>query len=243
MTAFTGFPRDGYAFSANDVGRALAGLVRREASGLPRVGMLGVGPVVTAVPASWKVQVGVFAYVHLIAGAIQFSGLSTAEQVDIVPAVGDIPAGQARIDLVCWDPVAAALAVVKGNPAATPVEPSAGGLAPVKTVRVNASDGMVIAGQLATAFQTTGVVTSDPPFAKGTVAKRVVAPSTVTNVPVTFPVGVFDVAPNVQATGWGDARDCSVFVDNVTATGCIIRLGSVATQNRTIGAMWRAEAA
>lgn len=160
MTAFERFPKDGYSYSADDVGLALAGLVRRDLSGVPVTGMLGVGPLVSAVPASWKVQVGVFTYVDEADGAISFSGLSAAEQVDIVPAAGNVPSGQARIDLVCWDPVGEELVVEQGTPGVSPVVPPAGGFAPVATVRVNAGDGMVIAGQLAAVYLLTGLVGS-----------------------------------------------------------------------------------
>lgn len=152
MTAFVGWPSDGHPFSADEVGRAMSGFVVRDASGVPRTGMLGVGPAVSAVPASWKVEVPAFVYVHQVAGAIQLSGLSSAEQVDIAPSTG-IPAGQSRIDAVCWDPLAAALAVVKGTPAVTPLVPSIGSRGRVGEVRVTAGDGMVIGEQVEPVFQ------------------------------------------------------------------------------------------
>lgn len=135
---------------------ALAGLIVRDGSGVPRVGMLGAGPSVAAVAAAWKVQVGPFPYVHQIANAIQISGLSAAEQVDIAPATG-IPAGQARIDVVCWDQIAAALTVVQGVPGTSPVVPSNGSLAVVARVRVNSGDGMVVAEQVTPAFTITAL--------------------------------------------------------------------------------------
>ena len=160
MTTFVGFPQDGHPFSADDVGLALAGLVAREADGTPRVGMLGSGPPVTAAGASWKVQVGEFVYVHEVGGAVQLSGVSNAEQVNIVPADGDVPAGQARIDRVVWNPAAAELLVLKGTPATSPAAPSAGAFASVGTVRVNAGDGQVVAARVARDFSTTGLVGS-----------------------------------------------------------------------------------
>lgn len=159
MTAFIGFPRDSHSYSADEVGRAFAGLVQREPDGTPRVGMLSAGPTIAAVAASWKVQVGIFTYVHQVSGAVQFSGLSDDEQVDITPATG-IPSGQARIDLVCWNQDDAELVVIDGVPATSPVVPSDGGLAPVFTVRVNSGDGMVIQGQVAPAYATTDLVGS-----------------------------------------------------------------------------------
>lgn len=80
-----------------------------------------------------------------------------------------------------------------------------------------------------------------PVTAQGVVSKRTVTAGGVTNVPVTFPAGRFAQAPNVQVTAWGDARDCTVAVDSITAIGCVIRLGSVSLQARSIGAQWRAE--
>lgn len=165
MTAFMGFPQDGHAFSAAEVGQALSGLVVRESTGIPRTGMIGAGPSVTAAPASWKVQVSPFTYVHQVSGAVQFSGLSAAEQVDILPAAGSVPTGQARVDVVCWDPAAAELLVVEGAPAVSPTTPTTGLLARIATVRVNAGDGMVVAGQVAPVFQFADRVTGALPTA------------------------------------------------------------------------------
>lgn len=153
MTAFVGFPQDVHEFTADEVGKALSGLVARESSGLPRVGMLGTGPKVAAVPAAWKVSVAPFVYVDQVSGAIQLSGMSAEEELDIVPASGDVPSGQARIDAIGWDPVDAELVVVKGTPATSPAIPSLGGLASVGRVRVNAGDGMVIAARVTQNFQ------------------------------------------------------------------------------------------
>lgn len=159
MTAFEKFPKDGYAYSAADVGLALAGLIRRDA-GVPKVGML-VAPSVAAVAASWKVQVGQFWYVSHINGAVQLSGLSAAEQVDITPAT-DIPAGQARIDRVVWNPVSETLVVVEGAAAVSPVAPPVGVNAAVCTVRVNAGDGMVVTARVSPDFATTSLAVPEP---------------------------------------------------------------------------------
>ena len=126
MGTFEKFPKDGYEFSADDVGLALAGLVRRETSGAPRVGMLGAGPKISAVAASWKVEIGIFTYVHQVDGAISLSGLSGAVQVDIVPAAGSVAAVGA-IDLVCGS---GAENSRWAGTQTSPVVPSAGGLAP-----------------------------------------------------------------------------------------------------------------
>lgn len=155
MTAFEKFPKDGFAYSAAEVGLALAGLVQRSA-GVPKVGML-VAPSVSAVAASWKVQVGEFWYVSQVNGAVAFSGLSAAEQVDIEPAT-DIPAGQSRIDRVCWDHAAEALTVVEGIPAVSPAIPATGGLAPVARVLVQSGDGMVVEARVTPDFVGTDLV-------------------------------------------------------------------------------------
>lgn len=164
MTTFYGFPRDGHPYSGDEVGRAMAGLVRRESNGVPRTGMLASGPSCTAVASSWKVQVGLFTYVHQVNGAVQFSGLSASEQVDIVPAAGDVPAGQARIDLICWDYDTPQLVVVKGTPAANPVEPPAAGLAFIQSVRVASGDGSVVQGQMTPRYSLTGLAGAIMPW-------------------------------------------------------------------------------
>lgn len=147
MTAFQGFPQDDYSFSANDVGNALAGMVGRDSANAPIPGMLNVAPTVTAGAASWRVLVGRFVYVHVVAGAVQLSGLSAPEEVDIVSAAG-IPAGQARIDLVCWNPVDAELSVITGTPGTSPIVPPAGALEPVVSLRVNAGDSAVVPARI-----------------------------------------------------------------------------------------------
>lgn len=150
MTAFPGFPQDVESFSADEVGQALAGLIARDSGGLPVVGMLAP-PVVSVVAATWKVQVGKFVYVHQVNGAVQFSGLSAAEQVTLDTAAG-IPAGQSRIDRVCWDPVTAMLEVVKGVPAVSPVAPSIGTRAPVGRQVVVSGDGALVPAKFTPEF-------------------------------------------------------------------------------------------
>lgn len=163
---FVGFPQDVHSFSAAEVGAALAGLLVREPSGLPRTGMLGKGPKLTAVPASWKVEASPFVYAHTANGGTQWSGETDPVQKDIAPAAS-IPAGQARIDVVAWNPVTAALSVVQGTAAASPVVPSVGALVAVGEVRVNAGDGMVIQAQITPKFQyadrVTGKITTVGP--------------------------------------------------------------------------------
>lgn len=155
MTEVFGFPRDGHLYSADEVGRALAGLFDRDSNGMPRVGVLASVPRVAPVGSSWNVEVGIFTYVHQVAGSAQLSGLSAAEQVAITPAAGNIPAGQARIDLIGWNPTTAKLVVVEGAPATSPVAPSDASLAPLARVRVNAGDGVVIPWQITVVAETT----------------------------------------------------------------------------------------
>lgn len=242
MTAFVGFPQDSHSFSAAEVGLALAGLLVREGSGLPRVGMLGAGPAVSAVASSWKAEVARFVYVHQVSGAVQLSGVSSPEQLDITPAAGNIPGGQARIDLIVWDPATAALAVVEGTPGTSPVPPSAPGVALVAQVRVNAGDGMVIGGQITPIFQLTRLVGASAPVT-GVVSSRSIPAGGATPVAVTFPTP-FAAAPIVQATLMGSAlRDCNVAVTDVTAAGFTLVLGSNSIVARTGGASWRADPA
>lgn len=161
MTTFPEFPANGHAFSAAETGQALAGLIRRDANGIPVPGFLGGGPKVTAVGSSWKVQVSPFTYVRVIGAQIGLSGVSADEQVDVVPAAGDVPSGQSRIDRVLWNPVTSVLSVVKGTPAVSPVAPSPGALVKVGTVRVAAGDGMVLPAQVAPDFAVTSLVGGD----------------------------------------------------------------------------------
>ena len=150
------FPEDDHEYYADEVGLTLAGLFAREASGLPRTGILALRPEITAVAGSWRVRVGQFTYVHQINRAVQLSGIENAQEVDITPASGNIPAGQARIDLVVYDPATAALSVVTGTPATSPVVPSAGSLVQYAQVRVNAADGGVLQSQITPVFKMTG---------------------------------------------------------------------------------------
>lgn len=151
MSKFPGWPKDDYSFNAAEVGQAFAALVVRE-DGIPRVGMLGAGPTVTAVPASWKLEVSAFVYAHTVGRATQWSGESSAVQVDVTPATG-IPAGQSRIDALVWDPVVAELSVLAGVPAVSPSPPAVGARALVAEYRVNAGDGIVIQEQVTPKFQ------------------------------------------------------------------------------------------
>ena len=238
MTTFEAFPRDGYAFSAAEVGTALGGLLRRDANGLPVAGVIG-RPEIRAVASSWRVKVDPFLYAHRSGAVISFSGVSAAEEVDIATSA-NIPSGQGRIDLICWDRDDAELAVIEGAPSASPEAPPAGGLIPLARVRVNAGDGMVIANRVTSIYESTWLQGAESRVAVGTVSKRHVAPGGVTNVNATFPAGLFTGVPNVQATAWGDARDVNVQVDNITKDGFVLRLCSTSTRARTLGAQWRA---
>ncbi|MBU3995005.1 MAG: hypothetical protein KKF42_04400 [Actinobacteria bacterium] len=111
------------------------------------------------VASSWKIAGGRFVYVHQVAGAVQFSGLSAPEQVDVLPAAGNIPAGQARIDLVVWDVNNTELVVVQGAPAVAPSSPSTSPeQVAVASYRVTAGDGMVLAARLSKTYAVTGLV-------------------------------------------------------------------------------------
>lgn len=238
MASFPEFPANGHAFSADETGEALAGLIRRDAAGMPVPGMLAV-PKVTAVAAAWKVEVGPFAYVRRIGAAVGISGLSAAEQKDVTSSA-TIPAGQARIDRVCWDAVDSTLVVVPGTPGTSPVAPSDGGLVRVAQVRVNAGDGAVVQGQITPDYAVTGLAGGGR-VDQGLVAKRSIHAGGSVEVNVTFPVGMFTEPPVVMVTVWDVVRDVNAGVISVTKDGCVISLGSNSVVPRTFGAMWRAE--
>lgn len=240
MTAFIGFPQDGHAFSADEVGRALAGLVRRDPDGTPREGVLGDGPTLTAVPAAWKVQVGPFTHVEDVSGAVVFSGLSAAEQVDITPASG-IPAGQTRIDLVCWDTATPELVVVEGTPGTSPSEPSTGGLSAIVRVIVKSGDGAVAQGQVSPAFKQTWLLTEQRLVDACRVSARSVAANGFTDVPVSFTTAFTSapsVVPGVFASG--SVRSVGAYALDVSKTGFVMRLDSSSSLARSFGASWTA---
>lgn len=230
MTAFPEFPADGHAFSAAEVGQALAGLIRRDGAGLPVEGMLAP-PVIGAVAASWKVSVGRFVNVRNVFGAARFSGLSADEQVDIVPATA-IPAGQSRIDLVAWDAISSELLVVEGAAATSPVVPDAGAFFPVAHVLVKSGDGMVIAGQVSAAFDVSGLasggsVTATVPVVLGG-ATGGASGFYWRSFTVDF-AAPFDVAPHLQVTGVFPSEAIQFEeITQVTATGFSGRVVRVA---------------
>lgn len=229
MTAFPEFPQNGHEFSAAEVGEALAGLILRDGAGVPVPGVLG-GVTVTAVPTAWKIEVSPFTYVRAVGDGVGMSGLSAAEQHDIASAVG-IPAGHARIDLVCWDPVGSSVIVVEGAVSATPAAPFDGGLVRLATVRVNSGDGAVIAGQVGHVFDVTALAGAGDV----TVPAQLTGASSWSGwfsfqpiVDVVFPKP-FKGVPNLQATGNFSGEAVQQFqVTNVTPTGFsgrVIRLG------------------
>lgn len=141
MAVFPKFPKDDFDHSSTDVGQSLAGLIARDANGLPRVGFISA-PTVAPVSGAWKVRVGRCVYVSHSSGAVQFSGLSGSEDVTVGSSAG-IPSGQSRIDLIVWDTSLERLVVVPGTAATSPSAPSAGGRAPVARVTVAAGDAQV----------------------------------------------------------------------------------------------------
>lgn len=146
MTSYKEWPSDGGPHTSDSIGQALAGLVARDSSGNPVAGMLAP-PAVAPVAGAWKVQVGRFVFVRNVAGAARFSGLSNAEQVDVVPATA-IPAGQSRIDRVAWDAATGELVYVQGVAGTSPAAPSIGANAPVVRVLVQAGDAQVVAARV-----------------------------------------------------------------------------------------------
>lgn len=240
MTGFPEFPKGGHAFSADEAGTAFAGLIRRDAAGMPVPGMLAA-PKITAVAAAWKVQVGPFAYARRIAAAVGFSGLSAADQVDIVSSA-TIPAGQARIDRVCWNAVDSSLVVIAGTPATSPVPPADGGLVRVLLVRVNAGDGSVIQGQITPEFEKTGLA-GESQDVWGMISRRSVVAGGATYVDVAFPPGSFTSPPLVMISQLEGSRDTGVSVESITKDGFRAMLGSMSVVSRQVGATWQARAA
>lgn len=238
------FPTDALDYYADEVGLSLAGLIRRESDGSPRVGMIAPGPSVEAVAASWKVQVSPFTHVHHLSGSIRFTGQSASEQVDITPAT-TIPAGQARIDLVAWDLDERELFVIEGTPGTSPTAPAYGGMVPVAEVRVNSGDGMVIAGQVTAVYETTALA-GDGRKARGVVAARSVGAHDQVAVPIVFPSGKFTEPPVVLVSHSGSGtnpRDTGAAYRDVTKDGFTFLLTSTSPVVRTIGGSWSAEQA
>lgn len=238
MTAFFEFPREADDISAANAGEALAGLIRRDTGGMPVPGVLG-SLTVAAVSASWKVEVSPFTYVRKVGAGVRFSGLSAAEQHDITPAAGSVPAGQARIDLVCWDPVDAEIVVIDGTPASSPSVPSAGGFVALARVRVNSGDGMVIAGQITHVYATTGPVGGGRAD-QGVVSPRSVPAHGTTSVAVLFKPGTFTETPVITLGASSGARDTEVYFSGESKDGFTLWLGSSSPVARTLGAHWRA---
>lgn len=229
MTTFREWPSDGGPHTADSIGQALSGMVARDGSGNPVPGMVAP-PTVSAVGGAWKVQVGRFVYVRNVTGAARFSGLSASEQVDITDSAA-IPAGQSRIDLVVWNAVSGALSVIAGTASASPVAPSAGGLAPVATVRVNNGDAGVVPARVAPAYVMSGggasSVTNTVPLvlsgatggASGFYWRDFI---------VTFPEA-FEAVPHLQVTGVFPPESVQFAeVTQVTATGFSGRVVRVA---------------
>lgn len=240
MATVTGWPRDGYLIHADELSNFFAGLIRRDDAGLPIPGVLGALKGV-AVPSAWQVEISPLTFVELVnTTGVRLSGESAASLVDITPAAGSVPAGQSRIDLICWDTEAAAFSVVEGFPAVTPAVPSSGGSEPLFQVVVAAGDGQVIQGQITPVYAVTALA-GDSRVDKGYVSPRSIPARSTITVPITFKAGLFDVAPNIQLTATGGTTEITLLVDNRTAAGCDVVIRSDLSIARSVGVMWRAE--
>lgn len=240
MTVYVAWPQDDYDFSAYDVGSAMAGFIQRDSAGVPLPGFIGVAPKVTAVPSAWKAEVSLFSYAAVDNGAVQISGLNGAEQVDITPAAGSVPAGQARIDLICWDAVDTELVVVEGTPAVTPVNPSIGSLVLIASVRVNAADGMVLGGQVlveAAVVPLTGQEVSE----KGIVARRSIGRTKSVTVTVPLTAGKFSSTPMVQVTPTGSGTDITFLLRTSDTTEFSVEITNRGSSTAEVGFHWRVE--
>lgn len=241
MTVFSRFPHDGYMFSAVEVGRALASFVRRGSDGQPVPGVIGsTANLLAAISGTWQVKVRPFSYVWTDAGGVELSGVSASESVDILPAAGNIPVGQARIDRIAWDWENAELVVIDGTPSSSPTPPDPGGLFSLGTVLVNASDGAVFDPQIVVDAAETSLVSNEPRIASGEIAKRNVPRNSGTDVYLTFPAGLFVGAPNVQVTTIAGTRGARTLVVNASETQCQIALINETNAVAQIGAFWRA---
>lgn len=235
MATFQPFPNADISYASSDVAEALAGFIARDSDGLPIAGMLGAGPSVTAVAASWQVRVGRFTHVRRVSNGIELSGVSAPENVDVVNSVA-IPAGQARIDLVCWNPLDSELSVIQGAPAVSPTAPVVAlPLVSVASVRVNAGDGSVVNGQIAPAFATTALAAAQQDEAQGGILAHAAGGSTLsgtiftsTTYSVTFGkpfeqvprLSLTAVASTAQVAQWAQAFE-------ITALGFKFRIISI----------------
>lgn len=235
------FPTDALDYYADEVGLSLAGLIRRESDGSPRVGMIAPGPSVEAVAASWKVQVSPFTHVHHVSGSIRFTGQSAATQVDITPATG-IPAGQARIDLIVWDLDEQELFVIDGTPGTSPTPPAYGGMVPVAEVRVNSGDGIVIASQVKPVYESTSLAGSGRSEV-GVVPPAHIPGNSTTITNVVFPSGAFTEPPVIVTGILADvAEGLQATITNVTANGFTLRrsVSPVRPAGYAFGVSWHA---
>lgn len=234
------FPANGVDYYADEVGKALATLVARMADGTPQTGVLGVpDAVVTAVPGAWKVQVRRFGYVHSVSGAVTLNGLDSPVQVDIDSAAG-IATGQARIDVVTWNPLTVEVGVTKGAVSASPVAPATPGLARLATVRVNAGDASVNASRVVDVADRTALAAGGGAgnvVAEGTATPALAGSSAVTNgivyqdfTPISFGATLPSI-PKVRidaVTPWGAVQWYQVF--EVTTAGFKMRAMRVGAQ-------------
>lgn len=154
-----GFPGGGYDFGYAEAGAALAGLVVRDGSGLPRSGIIPSTANLITGRSDWNVDVAPFVVVRADGPRILLGGADASLQVAISPA----PASNSRIDLV-WalarnvdaGDLAGCVHVVTGVPGVAPVKPSlpAGGVE-LGTVTVPATATGTSSSTIANTFRRT----------------------------------------------------------------------------------------
>lgn len=160
MATIYGFPQDGYPYSAAEVGAVFAALISRHADGTPREGVLREGPLISGVTGAWQVRVEPFAHVSADGARAIISGIDEAVFVEVLPA----PGTGSRIDLICWVPLAAEVAVVEGTPAASPVAPELpGGMSVLGSLRVTAGQINAAQGAVAQLFQHSSIAGQPTP--------------------------------------------------------------------------------
>lgn len=127
MGEFPGFPTDGFGFHAAEVGPALAGLIARDADGIPRAGILPSRPALGAAGTGWDIVIRPFVACRVSGRRIMLGGSDENSSVTLPGA----PAANARLDVVYTRPAdvgngeqVEAVGLAIGTAAAVPTKPA-----------------------------------------------------------------------------------------------------------------------
>ncbi|MFJ4166284.1 hypothetical protein ACIPY5_12070 [Microbacterium sp. NPDC089698] len=165
---FPGFPGGGFDFGYAEAGAALAGLVVRDGSGLPRSGIIPSTANVITGRSDWNVDVAPFVVVRGDGPRVLLGGVDSSLQV----AIAVPPASNSRIDLVYAlarnvdaGDLAGCVHVVTGVPGPIPVKPSlpVGGVE-LGTVTVPATATGTSSSTIANTFKYTAAAGGVVPF-------------------------------------------------------------------------------